>query len=160
MKTNEFDDLMADTVEDAAEWHTCNICKDREEHLPLLHAIDKLKESYFQSARLVVKSYMKDMKNIYEMYKNDDIVSFYEFLLDDLGEYAKLLVRDDVEGKNLWCFNQFINKNYPEFAKSDPNILFQLNIILRLVAMDEFNKDNKVRLIESLEKTSNIYALF
>ena len=159
MNTEEMESMMSEVVSESCDQYYAHMKIKKVETLSLTQSLDRAKDAYFDSARNIMKNILRTYRLCEMDYPKDDIESFYEFLFDELETIAKRQLCDDKDGNCLWEFTDYINTKYPEFANIDPDIIFQLTIILRLVAIDKFDKGQMQRLIELLERDANIYAI-
>lgn len=156
----EIEDMIEEAIdEEKMEDHIGSLETPEKSWSSLTEAIEQMKKCYLDSARIVVKSELKQKKE-HGIYSDRDIQTFYNFLFDDLLDTAQRLLRENPKSDNIFEFFEEVNNKYPEFGEFDTDILCQLTVIMRLYGMDKFGKAQKQLLINILEETTDLYSLF
>lgn len=157
MNTEEMESMMSEVMSESCDQYYSHMKINKVDKISLAQSLDRAKDAYLDCGRDIMKSIFRIHKFHME-YPKEDVDAFYEFLFDELETIAKRQLCDDKNGDCLWEFTDYIHTKYPEFANTDPDIIFQLTIVLRLVAIDKFDKVQRQKLIELLERDTNIYA--
>ena len=109
----EIEDMIEEAIdEEKMEDHIGSLETPEKSWSSLTEAIEQMKKCYLDSARIVVKSELKQKKE-HGIYSDRDIQTFYNFLFDDLLDTAQRLLRENPKSDNIFEFFEEVNNKYP-----------------------------------------------